>query len=49
MSMESVKDILERIQKYCKTEEKTPCMILVGNKSDKKRQINKKDAEVRFH
>jgi hypothetical protein len=42
--MESIKDICSKIKAYCKD----PCTILVGNKSDKKREINLSDAEVRI-
>ena len=42
--MESIIDICNKIKAYCED----PCTILVGNKSDKKREINLSDAEVRI-
>jgi hypothetical protein len=35
--VESVKDICDLIKKYCESEDKLPCAVLVGNKSDKER------------
>jgi hypothetical protein len=40
--VESVKDICGLINDYCEL----PCAVLVGNKSDKEREVNKTDLEV---
>ena len=44
--MESVKDICDLIKEYCESEDKLPCAVLVGNKSDKEREVNKTDLKV---
>jgi hypothetical protein len=41
-SVESVKDICGLINDYCEL----PCAVLVGNKSDKEREVNKTDLKV---